>query len=132
MQMRETLHERFPQAFMAKGQVKKPLAVGIREQVLTVAPDLERKYVTYAISNYVLGRKYQESMVAGAQRVNIDGSPAVLVTEQDAGYARLVLQRLEQRWAQRDRLQEYKRKQKLSMKASHEANPAQHDQATVA
>jgi ProP effector len=109
--MRDTLHKRFPQAFMAKGEIKKPLARGIREEVIAAAPDLASKYVRFAIQNYTLGRKYQAVMIEGAQRIHLDGRPAELVTASDALYARIVLARLEKRWARVDRKREEQRRQ---------------------
>lgn len=101
--MRATLCNRFPACFREKGEQKVPLAVGIRQQIFAAAPDLDRRVVCWALKDYVHGRRYQQNLVPGAPRLNLDGSVASTVTPHDAEYATRTLQRLAEKWERRDR-----------------------------
>jgi ProP effector len=83
---RAALAERFPLAFMAKGAPTKiPLKIGIDKDILARVTDIPRALLRYAIGDYTTGPKYARAMVAGTQRVDLDGNHVGEVTaEQEA------------------------------------------------
>jgi hypothetical protein len=81
---REILVERFPDTFMAKGQPKRPLKVGIYADLRAAAPDLSASKITLALNDYCTGPKYLDSLVAGAGRMDLRGSVAGVVTAVEA------------------------------------------------
>jgi ProP effector len=85
------LAERFPHCFVT-GYARKPLAVGIYEQLLAV-PDLNLTphKLKRALGYYVGGGGYREGIVAGAQRLNLDGTVAGIVSDRDAEHAAFLL-----------------------------------------
>src|SRR5712664_3126660 len=86
IQMQETLAERFPACFKASGP-RLPLRVGIDKDVISAAPDLNEGDVRWGIKVYVREPAYLQMMIAGAVRVDLDGHPAGVVTENEARWA---------------------------------------------
>lgn len=81
------LAARFPQAFTAdKNAVHRPLAVGIREQ-LRARTGWGRRSVVNSMFFFCGRRRYQESLVEGAERVNLDGEVVGVVTADEAAHA---------------------------------------------
>lgn len=102
---RKVLAERFPAAFMRKGEPTKfPLKVGIRDDVFAAVPDINPDLIRRAIGDYCSGPKYARAMIAGAVRVDLKGKPAGVVTEAEANYAKA------REYRRRQRSQEYCRK----------------------
>lgn len=89
--VRALLAERFPKAFRGPGEPKPPLAVGIRAEILLALPDLSRRDLDIAMRDYVTGSTYLRSFVAGARRVDLEGSPVAEVTEAEISNAQLRL-----------------------------------------
>ena len=86
IQMQETLAERFPACFKVSGP-RLPLRVGIDKDVISAAPDLNEGDVRWGIKVYVREPAYLQMMIAGAVRVDLDGHPAGVVTENEARWA---------------------------------------------
>ena len=75
---------------------KKPLAIGIHQQLFTADTGLSRKSIRLALAAYVRRSSYLKAIVAGVSRVNLDGSNAGLVTESEVMYSvELLSKRLE-------------------------------------
>lgn len=85
--VREILHETFPNAFAAKGEEKRPLAIGIEGQIHLRCPELSKWHLAAAIADYTRGPTYLRNVVEGAQRVDLEGEPNGLVTASEAAYA---------------------------------------------
>lgn len=86
LKMQETLCERYPACFKMSG-TKLPLKIGIDKDVISAAPDLNEDDVRWAIKVYVRDPAYLEMMIEGAARVDLDGHPVGVVTENEARWA---------------------------------------------
>lgn len=79
---REVFAEKFPAAFMKKGERKKiALKVGIAEDLIAALPEMSPELIRRAVGDYVSGPKYARAMIAGQQRVDLHGQPAGEITE---------------------------------------------------
>ncbi len=92
--MRTVLSRRFPKAFLSKGSVKRPLALGIDKAIIEAWPDVDPVLLKEALWDYTRGMKYLVSCIEGAERVGLDGSPAGLITADQAGFAKGLLKKL--------------------------------------
>lgn len=86
---REVFAEKFPAAFMRKGERKKiPLRIGIADDLMAALPDMSRELIKRAVGDYCAGPKYARAMAAGAQRVDLYGQPAGEVTADAENHAK--------------------------------------------
>lgn len=82
---RAVLAERFPDCFARKGApTKKPLKLGMYHDLRTAAPDIKPQALQLALYDYTSGPKYLDAHTAGATRVDLNGEPAGVVTEEQA------------------------------------------------
>ncbi len=82
---------RFPEVF-GRGIVR-PLKIGIHRDVQAAyGPELDEKKVLRAISDLTSTRAYLQAVVAGSHRHALDGSPAGVVTQEEAAAARDLLE----------------------------------------
>lgn len=96
--MRAKLSQSFPKAFLPKGSVKLPLAIGIDKAIIEAWPDVDRELLTAALRDYTRGMKYLVSCIEGAERIGLDGSPAGLINANQAGFAKGLLKKLTKRF----------------------------------
>jgi len=64
-----------------------PLAIGIDKQVQAQMPDLEKKALRLAMRNHTISTRYLKEMEKAATRLNLDGTPAGEVTEENRRHA---------------------------------------------
>lgn len=64
-----------------------PLAIGIDKQLFAALPDLSRKAVRLAMRSHTMTTRYLKEMEKGTQRLNLDGSPAGDVTDENRQHA---------------------------------------------
>ena len=64
-----------------------PLAIGIDKQLFAALPDLSRKTVRLAMRSHTMTTRYLKEMEKGTQRLNLDGSPAGDVTDENRQHA---------------------------------------------
>lgn len=95
MAMREILVARFPLAFMPKGAPKKPLKIGIRDDLRAACPDLSRYKIGIALRDYTKGFLYLVELKENAPRVDLAGCAVDSVTKEHATAA---AQEIAQRW----------------------------------
>lgn len=82
----------FPGAFKSMSEVK-PLKKGIKDDLLKRLCAIEaivtedKACMVKSLSYYVNTMAYHKSVVAGAERIDIDGLPAGVVTEEEAKYS---------------------------------------------
>jgi ProP effector len=90
-EMRSVLVARFPLAFMPKGAWKKPLKIGIFDDILKRCPELNEEAVKFALIDYCNGVKYLRNMIANTMRVDLDGTPSSQITpdEQQHSFEKL-------------------------------------------
>ena len=93
------LAERFPAAFAIKPRHRRPLKLGIHNDILaqlnhTISP----RALSDALRIYVASIGYLKALVTGAERVDLNGMPAGTVTAEHAATAKV---QYEQRCAKR-------------------------------
>lgn len=82
----------FPGGFKPVPEVK-PLKKGIKEDLLKRLCSIEsivtedKACMVKSLSYYVNTMAYHKSVVAGAERIDLDGQPAGVVTEEEAKYS---------------------------------------------
>lgn len=87
--MRIELAKRFPKCFVLPGAYgggktrKKPLKIGISQDVISLCPDLNPDLIRVAIADYCSGEKYMKCTIPGKHRVDLQGFPVGIVTESD-------------------------------------------------
>ena len=64
-----------------------PLAIGIDRQVLEQLPDLEKKALRLAMRSHTISTRYLKEMEKGTVRLNLDGTPADPVTDENRQHA---------------------------------------------
>lgn len=78
---RALLVQNFPNCFMAKGQEKTPLKVGIERDIKAALPDLAWSRIRRALRDYTEGPTYFLNAKPGALRVGLDGTQAGMVID---------------------------------------------------
>jgi ProP effector len=87
LRIRAELCSRFPEAFFPKGSPKKPLKVGIFEDIAAACPDLKRWQIALALRDYCRGPSYLAAVGLGLPRVDLCGSELVPVDPDHASHA---------------------------------------------
>lgn len=64
-----------------------PLAIGIDKQVFAALPDISKRAVRQAMRSHTISTRYLKEMEKGAQRLNLDGTPAGEVTDENRQHA---------------------------------------------
>jgi len=64
-----------------------PLAIGIDKQVLAQLPALEKKALRLAMRNHTASTRYLKEMEKAATRLNLDGTPAGEITDENRRHA---------------------------------------------
>jgi ProP effector len=90
---RSLLATRYPLAFMPKKVWKKPLKIGIREDILARCADLEERAVQLALADYCNGSTYLRKLIAGTKRVDLDGIDCDIITPEQEEHAKEKLER---------------------------------------
>jgi ProP effector len=81
-----TLAKRFPAAFVVFERRRRPLKIGIHEDIIAAAPDLDRALLMRALS-YTGNRCYLAALRAGAARVDLTGVAVDVVSAEHAAFA---------------------------------------------
>jgi ProP effector len=90
----ELLAERFPNSFALHQNRRRPLKVGIHKDIVAALDGaVMPAELCAALRCYVRSAGYLRSMVAGADRIDLDGRPCGTVTEDEAEYASMTLAR---------------------------------------
>ena len=86
------LAELFPRTFVAaKHLPHRPLKVGIAADVRERCPDIDRRVLSAALAAYAHRGAYLRAIVAGADRIDLDGVAAGQVTAAEAEHTVAVL-----------------------------------------
>lgn len=64
-----------------------PLAIGIDKQLFEALPELSKKSIRLAMRSHTISTRYLKEMEKGAQRLNLDGTPAGEVTDENRLHA---------------------------------------------
>lgn len=100
---RAVLAAAFPHAFAGKGKPKRPLKIGIFEDIRALGSDISGVRLRRALRNYTSGPLYLKAMIAGAARVDLNGDQVGYVTEEQAEHAAKRLHRINAAQARRKR-----------------------------
>lgn len=87
---RAHLADLFP-AISYSGGEKRPLAVGIKYDLIGANTGLTARDIKHFLRAYCFGPKYLRMLKRGARRIALDGSPDGEVTDEEAAYAALQL-----------------------------------------
>lgn len=90
-EQRAYLADLFP-AIAYSGQSKRPLALGIRADIVGANTELTPDEVRHFLRAYTFGPKYLSALKRGAWRYGLDGAVDGWVSPNEAEYARLDLQ----------------------------------------
>ena len=93
------LVEKFPACFIAEGEAK-PLKIGIFQDLAARLADDERVSKTMlrsALRQYTSSWRYLHGLKAGQARVDLDGNPGELLTEEHIEYAKQALKESKER-----------------------------------
>lgn len=91
----------------------KPLKIGIQED-LVADEKVSRGKIKRALATYVRNPRYLQSMVVGAQRVDLTGAEVAEVTSEDEKHAKAKLDEYKQR--RKERHQEARKQQRVAQK----------------
>jgi ProP effector len=107
----------YPAVFHLLGAERRPLKIGIRDDLVAADIGLTGEAIGRAIGWYVRGPSYLKQVKAGAPRIGLNGGPAGSVTEEEEAHAAARLAEIKARWKrQRDgRQQEKKAKEKAKI-----------------
>jgi sRNA-binding protein len=84
----ELLAEKFPRCFAMLESRRRPLKIGIDQDILAALPDgISRHEIRRALRSYCGNAGYLRSMKVGVTRVGLDGNAAGTVTEDDMAHA---------------------------------------------
>ena len=100
-----------------------PLAIGIDKQLFAALPDLSRKTVRLAMRSHTMTTRYLKEMEKGTQRLNLDGSPAGDVTDENRQHASELLKERFKKQA------EQRRAEAAAKKAEEDAKKAEAQRA---
>ena len=113
----ELLETNYPKAFNAAEP--KPLKIGIQEDL--VADDkVSRGKIKRALATYVRNPRYLQSIVEGADRVDLNGDASGTVNESEAGHAKAKLAEYKQRRVERQK--EQRKQQRVAEKEERISN----------
>jgi ProP effector len=84
---RRALLNRWPNCFKGYMRPKLPLKVGIDKDILAADPELNPEMVKIVLRIYGDHLSYHEAMIEGAARVDLNGNPAGVVTDNEARWA---------------------------------------------
>ena len=88
------LVERWPKCFAVDEKQRRPLKIGIGEEIAGILTDID---VSLALALYTRNPSYMKSCVAGAARIGLDGEPAGTVTATQEAFARSKLVAIQKR-----------------------------------
>ena len=101
----------------------KPLAIGIDKQVFAQLPEVSKKSLRLAMRSHTMSTRYLKEMEKGTVRLNLDGTPAGEVTDENRQHAaeqlkeRFKKQAEQRKAAEAEAKAEQRRQEKLSQLA---------------
>jgi sRNA-binding protein len=79
----DKLAELFPNCFFRENHLRRPLKIGIKDDIIARHPDLRPALIVSALSTYARCVPYWDTLKAGAPRIDLDGNVAGEVTIED-------------------------------------------------
>jgi ProP effector len=102
----ELLAAKFPRTFFVNGGERKPLKIGITNDLIAAELKFSGTNIRLALRAYASSPGYLSAMQEGAVRVGLDGEPAGIVTEDAAMHAGRKRAALEARVAPRQEIRQ--------------------------
>jgi sRNA-binding protein len=87
-----TLAERWPKTFFPESKKRKPLKVGILEDLTAAAPDINRKMLRLALRMYTTTDAYLFACSKGHKRIDLNGNEVEEISERDKARASEILE----------------------------------------
>ena len=87
-----TLAERWPKTFYPESKKRKPLKVGIFEDLKAAAPDIDPKMLRLALRVYTTSGTYLFACSEGYKRVDLNGNAVAEVSQKDKARAGEILE----------------------------------------
>jgi len=107
----QQLMEAYPKTFDRKNV--RPLKIGIQEDLIADEKVAKNK-IKRALASYVRALNYYRSLREGAERIDINGEAAGLVTKEESEHAKQKLKEINK--ARQEKRQAQEREERLSMK----------------
>jgi ProP effector len=82
--------DRFAVASVILETRRRPLKIGIAQDIYAAAPEIDKRDLQMALAHYCKRAGYLRSMTSGAGRADLDGAAAGVVTDEAAASARVV------------------------------------------
>jgi sRNA-binding protein len=91
------LRQRWPDTFARlSARTRRPLKVGIRDDVIAALPDIPPALISFALGIYTSGVPYRSACIEGAARIGL-GGPAGVVSPAEAAHARAQIDKRQRR-----------------------------------
>jgi len=87
----------YPLCFFREHELRRPLKIGIREDIVAQHPELQPSVIVSALQNYTRCVPYWSTLKAGAARIDLDGNVAGQVTLEDEQAAKVKIAKAERR-----------------------------------
>jgi ProP effector len=87
----------YPLCFFREHELRRPLKIGIREDIIAQHPQLQSSMIVSALHNYTRCVPYWSTLKAGAARIDLDGNVAGQVTFEDEQAAKVKIAKAERR-----------------------------------
>jgi sRNA-binding protein len=75
-EMLALLCERFPNCFVLFQRRRRPLKVGVHNDIIAALPDMDRLALSIALRRYTSNPFYRQRLRADAMRIDLNGAPA--------------------------------------------------------
>jgi ProP effector len=86
-----------PPSFFVEHELRRPLKIGIREDIIAQHPELQPSVIVSALQNYTRCVPYWSTLKAGAARIDLNGNVAGQVTLEDEQAAKVKIAKGERR-----------------------------------
>jgi hypothetical protein len=79
----EYMREHYPKCFPAASEKRLPLAIGIHSQLMAIeGMPFSKTKIRAFLKSYTRGKKYQEALSSGADRIGLDGQVTLKILKQ--------------------------------------------------
>jgi len=87
----------YPLCFFREHELRQPLKIGIREDIIAQHPELQPSVIVSALQNYTRCVPYWSTLKAGAARIDLDGNVVGQVTLENEQAAKVKIAKAERR-----------------------------------
>ena len=87
----------YPLCFFREHELRRPLKIGIREDIVAQHPELQPSVIVSALQNHTRCVPYWSTLKAGTARIDLDGNVAGQVSLEDEQAAKVKIAKVERR-----------------------------------